>query len=46
MTQLTNEEIREINLWLYDNPRYQALSWRDAVAVFQEKRKNENVRAA
>jgi len=46
MAQLTNEEIRELNLWLYDNPRYQALSWRDTVAVWQAQRKNENVRAA
>jgi tRNA C32,U32 (ribose-2'-O)-methylase TrmJ len=34
MTRLTNEEIREFNLWLYDNPSYQALSWSEQVALF------------
>lgn len=33
-TQLTNDEIREFNLWLYDNPRYQTLGWREQVALF------------
>lgn len=43
---MTNEEIREFNVWLFDNPQYQTLSWRDAVAEFYKQRKVENVRAA
>ncbi|MEK5395961.1 hypothetical protein [Paenibacillus sp. FSL K6-2859] len=34
MTKMTNEGIREFNLWLYDNPRYHTLSWREQVAEF------------
>lgn len=33
-TPLTNEEISELNLWIYDNPRYQAMSWSEQVALF------------
>lgn len=34
MTQLLSEDIREFNLWVYDNPRYQALSWCEQIAEF------------
>jgi hypothetical protein len=34
MIELTNEEIREFYLWLYDNPQHQALTWREQVAAF------------
>lgn len=31
---MTAEEIRRMNLWLFDNPRYQSLSWREAAEKF------------
>lgn len=31
---LTNEEIRELNLWLFDHPDYQRMSWREQVTLW------------
>lgn len=32
---LTNEEIRQFNLWLFDNPEYQRMSWREQVMFWR-----------
>lgn len=44
MAQLLSEDIREFNLWLYDNQRYQTLGWSEQVAEFYAQ-KYRNVAA-
>ncbi|MFL1672145.1 hypothetical protein [Paenibacillus dendritiformis] len=39
---MTAEEIRRMNLWLYDNPRYQSLSWREAAEKFMTEVLNDD----
>ncbi|MFW5434288.1 hypothetical protein [Paenibacillus apiarius] len=31
---MTAEEIRRMNLWLFDNPRYLSLTWREAAEKY------------
>lgn len=36
--ELTPEEIREFNLWLYDHPQYKRMSWREQVTFWRALR--------
>lgn len=38
---MTTEEIRRMNLWLFDNPRHQSLSWREAAEKFMTEVLND-----
>lgn len=38
---LTNDEIYEFNLWLYDHPQYKLMSWREQVTFWRALRERK-----
>lgn len=38
---MTADEIRRMNLWLFDNPRYQSLAWRESAEKFMTEVLND-----